>query len=170
LILFDADILSYFSKLKRLHLLTDLFAGPLLISPNVQRELHEGVQSGHSELKPALDAIRTGDIELLAMSELAQALLPKVGTPLDKGETDSLAYCLAHDAVFVTNDRRAYRRGQRLSVKCLRLPSLLRLLWTHGDLATAEVRSLISMMESRLGFAVDQKEEIFHDHPLENTD
>lgn len=160
MILFDTDILSYFSRLNRFHLLI-LFAGPLSVSPNVQRELHEGIQSGYSELKPALDAIQAGDLEVLKMSESAQALLSKVGTPFEKGETDSLAYCLAHGAIFITNDRRAYRRGQRLGAQCLRLPSLLRLLWKHGTLTPAEVRALISEIESRLNFAVGEKKEIF---------
>ncbi len=161
MILFDTDILSYFSKLNRLHLLTDLFAGPLLVSPNVKQELQAGIQAGYSELKPALDAIRTGSLDVLTMPKSAQDAISSIGTPLEKGETDSLAYCLAHDGIFATNDRRAYRRGQNLGVQCLRLPSLLRLLWVHGIMPPAEVHALISEMEIRLGFTVDQQQEIF---------
>lgn len=143
----------------------DLFATPLLVSRNVECELQKGLCSGHTELQPALDAIQAGTFEVLAMTEPARALVSRIGTPPDKGETDSLAYCLAHDAVFITNDRRAYRRGRELGIQCFRLSSLLRLLWTRGPLTPAEVRSLISEMESRLDFAVGQEEEIFADAP-----
>lgn len=161
MILFDTDILSYFSKLNRFHLLTEMFAGPLLVSPNVKRELHAGIHSGYSELKPALDAIGTGSLEVLTMSKPAQDAISRIGTPPEKGETDSLAYCLSHDGIFFTNDRRAYRRGQELGVQCFRLPSLLRILWTHRLMAPAEVRSLISEMERCLDFTVGGLEEIF---------
>lgn len=161
MIVFDADILSYFSKLDRLHLLVELFAAPLLVSPNVQHELQKGLQSGYKELQSALDLIQAGTLKTLTMTDAARAFMPQIGIAPDKGETDSLAYCLAHDIVFATNDRRAYRRGRELGVQCLRLPTLLRLLWTRRVLNQAGVEDLVAEMEIRLNFVVGDQDEIF---------
>ena len=163
MIVFDADILSYFSKLNRLQLLIDLFTVPLLVSPNVQRELEKGIELDYKGLEPVLDLIQTGTLEVLTMTDAVQALVPQMGTSPDKGETDSLAYCLAFNAVFATNDRRAYRHGRRLGVQCLRLSSLLRLLWTRELLDQEDVQGLIAEMEARLNFVVGAQEEIFAD-------
>lgn len=161
MIVLDTDILSYFSKLNRLQLLTDLFATPLLVSPNTRRELEEGFQLGYRGLQPALDLIQTGSLEVLTMTEAARALVSRMRTAPGKGETDSLAYCLAHHAVFVTNDRRTYRQGRKLGIQCLRLPTLLRLLWTHGVLDRVGVQELVAEIETRLNFAVGDQEAIF---------
>ena len=163
MIVFDADILSYFSKLNRLHLLVETFTAPLLISPNVQRELQAGSQLGYKGLQPALELIQAGTLQVLTMTDAAHALVPQVSIAPDKGDTDSLAYCLAHDIVFVTNDRRAYRLGCKLGIQCFRLPTLLRLLWTRGPLHQADVRDLITEIEARLHFVVSNQERIFAD-------
>ena len=160
MIVLDADIVSYFSRLGRLRLLLDLFVVPVAVSPNVQHELEQGLQAGYQGLEAALALIQSGAIKTLAMTDAAYAWLRRLGLPPDKGEADSLAYCLAHDAIFVTNDKRAHRRGSHLGARCMSLSSLLRLAWKRGILDPAEVRTLISEMETRLGIVVSDRDEI----------
>ena len=160
MIVFDADILSYFAKLNRLHLLVDLFAPPLLVSPNTYRELQKGVSLGYQGLQPILQSIQDGVFEILTTTEEASARLQEVGLAVDKGEADSLAYCLAHSVPFVTNDRRAYRRGTSLGVQCISLAVLLRLFWKRGLLSRAEVQEVIVEMENRLEFVIGDRDAI----------
>ena len=160
MIVLDANILSYFARLNRLHLLTELFSAPL-VSPNTQRELQEGIQQGYVELQAALQWIRSGACQVLTMTAEAQANLPLVGLPPDKGETDSLAYCLTYDIPFMTNDGRAWRRGRRLGVQCVSLSELLRLFWKRDLLSQEEVREIIVAMEDGLGFIIGDQEAIF---------
>ena len=161
MIVFDADILSYFAKLNRLHLLADLFAPPLLVSPNTYRELQKGVNLGYKELQPVLQGVRDGTFEMLVVTEKESASIQHLGLAMDKGEADSLAYCLAHNVPFVSNDRRACRRGQSMGVQCLSLSVLLRLFWQRGLLSQAEVKQLIAEMEDQLGFVVGDRDAIF---------
>jgi len=162
-VVLDTDIVSYFSRLNRLRVLLDLFAAPVFVSPNVQRELQEGFQLGYEGLRPALSLIQAGTIKVLTITDAERALIPQVGLAPEKGETDSLAYCMTHGAVFVTNDKRAYHRAHRLGVQCFRLPALLRSLWMRGVLDQAGVRALIAEIETRLGIALLDQDEIFAD-------
>jgi len=161
LIVFDTDILSYFARVGRLQLLIDLFGAPLRLSPNVHRELQAGFVAGHRNLLPALEGLQTNILAVLKLVDVERARMPQVGIPLDKGETDSLAYCLVHDAMFVTNDKRAFERGKRLGVICVRLPAVLRLLWMRGLLSQDGVRALVAEMESTLNMMVGDQDEIF---------
>ena len=107
MILLDTNILSILAKVDRLGLLFSVLGRDLAVSPNVQRELEEGILAGHQVLQPALDIIQQERIRVVVLAEAERQRFPRIPFGPEKGEADSLAYCLEHEAIFLTNDERA---------------------------------------------------------------
>jgi len=161
--LLDTNILSVFAKLGRLELLFQVLGAPLVISPNVQRELQSGLALGYENLRPALALLETGQLQAISIEAAEQGLLARVPFPPDKGEADSLAWCIAHAGTFVTNDERAARRASALGVHVVRQRDILRALWVKGLLSIEQVRALIVEMETRVGIILPDQDGIFAD-------
>ncbi len=163
--LLDTNILSVFAKLGRLELLFQILDTPLAVSPNVYRELQNGMSLGYKDLQSALELIETGRLQVILIGDMEQEFLARVPFQPDKGEADSLAWCLAHGGTFVTNDRRAARRASDLGVHIARQRDVLRNLWVEGVLPVEQVYALIDEMETRLGIILPDRDEIFADVP-----
>lgn len=160
MILIDSNILSTFAKVGRLALLFQVTAKVLYISPNVHEELQQGLQAGHTVLQAVFDLIASGKLQVVSLTEEDQQRMTQIPFTSAKGEADSLAYCLGHRAIFVTNDQRAYRRGRQLGVTCISLATLLRSLWASGALTKEEVRELIDEIERVEGTIIKDRQEI----------
>ena len=163
MILVDNNILSTFAKVSRLALLFQVTAEVLYISPNVHDELQQGLQAGHTVLQAVFDLIASGKLRVVSLTGEDRQRIVQIPFTSAKGETDSLAYCLGHQAIFVTNDQRAYKRGMRLGVTCIRLATLLRSLWVSGVLNKEEVRELIDEIERAEGTIMKDRRETFRD-------
>lgn len=163
--LLDTNILSVFAKLDRLGLLLQSLDVPLAVSPNVHRELRDGLALGYEDLRPALELIDAGQLQVVPIGDAEQRFLTRIPFQPEKGEADSLAWCLAHGGTFVTNDKRAARRASALGVHVVRQRDVLRALWVKGVLSVKQVRALIGEMETRLGIVLPDQDEIFADAP-----
>lgn len=163
MILVDNNILSTFAKVGRLALLFKVTAEVLYISPNVRDELQQGLQAGHTVLQAVFDLVASGKLRVVSLTEEDQQRTAQIPFTSAKGEADSLAYCLGHQAIFVTNDQRAYKRGIQLGVACIRLATLLRSLWVSGVLTKEEVRELIDEIERAEGTIIKDRREILRD-------
>ena len=165
MILLDTNILSILAKVDRLGLLFSVLGRDLAVSPNVQRELEEGILAGHQVLQPALDIIQQKRIRVVVLAEAERQRFPRIPFGPEKGEADSLAYCLEHGAIFLTNDERAYRRGRAIGVNCLLFKAFLRSMWEDGFASRDEVRRLIADLETKAGMVVKYRDEVFADAP-----
>ncbi|MBC8448483.1 MAG: hypothetical protein H8D78_12115 [Chloroflexi bacterium] len=163
--LLDTNILSVFAKLDRLRLLFRVLDAPLSVSPNVYRELQEGLALGYADLRPALELIESGQWTVVPIGDAEQVSLAQGPFQPEKGEADSLAWCLTHSGTFVTSDKRAARRASDLGVHVMGQRDILRDLWVKGILSVHEVRALIGEMETRLDIVLPDQEEIFADVP-----
>ena len=163
MILIDNNILSTFAKIGRLALLFQVTAEVLYISPNVYNELQQGLQVGHTVLQAVFDLIASGKLQVVSLTEEDHQRMAQIPFTSAKGEADSLAYCLGHQAIFVTNDQRAYKRGIQLGVTCIRLATLLRSLWVTGVLTKEKVRELIDEIERAEGTIIKDRQEILRD-------
>jgi predicted nucleic acid-binding protein len=161
MILLDNNILSILSKVNRLDLLFSVLGNDLAVSPNVQRELEAGIQAGHQVLQPALDLMQQGRITIVKLTSKEHQWFPRIPFGPETGEADSLAYCLEHRTLFLTNDERAYRRGKALGANCVLLRAFLRSMWEDGIASQSEVRRLIVDLEDRASMIVKYQEEIF---------
>jgi predicted nucleic acid-binding protein len=162
-ILIDNNILSTFAKIGRLALLFQVTAEVLYISPNVHDELRQGLQAGHTVLQAVFDLVASGKLQVVSLTEEDRQRMAQIPFTSAKGEADSLAYCMGHQAIFVTNDQRAYKRGMQLGVTCIRLATLLRSLWVSEVLTKEEVRELIDEIERAEGMIVKDRQEILCD-------
>lgn len=163
MILVDNNILSTFAKVGRLALLFQITEEVLYISPNVYNELQRGLQAGHTALQAVFDLVASGRLRVVSLTEEDQQWMAQIPFTSAKGEADSLAYCLGHQAIFVTNDQRAYKRGMQLGVTCIRLATLLRSLWVFEVLTREEVRELIDEIEEAEGTIIRDRQEILCD-------
>ena len=163
MVLLDTNVLSILVKAYRLDLLFSIFGDDLAVSPNVRRELEAGIQAGHRVLQPVVDLIRQKRIKIVAPTKTEQQRFPDLSFEPEKGETDSLLYCLEHNVLFLTNDERACRKGKALRAKCALLKSFLRSLWESGLLSKDEVRHLIAELEEKAEMVVKYQTEIFED-------
>lgn len=163
MILLDSNILSILAKVDRLDLLFSVLGGNLVVSPNVQRELEAGIRAGYQVLQPVLDIIQQERIKVVVLAEAERRWFPRIPFEPEKGETDSLAYCLEQGATFLTNDERAYRRGKALGASCVLFKAFLRSMWEDGIASRDEVRRLITGLEAKAGMVVKYQNEIFAD-------
>ncbi|MEE8390030.1 MAG: type II toxin-antitoxin system VapC family toxin [Anaerolineae bacterium] len=165
MILLDSSVLSILAKVDRLDLLFVVLGDDLAVSPNVQRELEKGIRAGYQVLQPALDTIRQGQVTVVAITEVERRQFSRIPFRAEKGEADSLAYCLEHGAIFLTNDERAYRRGKALGINCVLFKAFLRSIWEDGGASRQEVRQLITDLETKAGMVIKYQDEIFADAP-----
>lgn len=163
--LLDTNVLSVFAKLDRLELLFQVLDAPLAVSPNVRHELQDDLALGYESLRPAFELIETGQLQVVSIEDAEQKFLAQVPFQPEKGEADSLAWCLAHAGTFVTNDKRAARRASDLGVPVVRQRDVLRRLWVKGILSVKQVYALLAEMETRLGVVLPDRDEIFADAP-----
>jgi len=163
MVLLDNNIISILAKVRRLDLLAQVLGDDLAVSPNVQRELEAGIRAGYQVLQPALDMIQEEQIKVVSLDETERRWLSQLPFEPQKGETDSLAYCLEHGALFLTNDERAYRKGKALGVKCVLLKAFLRSMWKNGIASPGQVRQLIANLEDQAEMVIKYQDEIFTD-------
>jgi predicted nucleic acid-binding protein len=163
MILLDSNILSILAKVDRLDLLFSVLGEDLAVSPNAHRELEAGVRAGHQVLQPALDVIRRGRVKVVTLTEAEHRRFSHIPFGPEKGETDSLAYCLEHNVTFLTNDERAYRRGKALGANCVLFKAFLRSMWEDGVTSREDVRRLITDLAAKASMVVKYQDEIFAD-------
>ena len=121
------------------------------------------MQAGYTVLQAVFDLIASGKLRVVSLAEKDQQRMAQIPFTSAKGKADSLAYCLGHQAIFVTNDQRAYKRGMQLGVTCIRLATLLRSLWVSEVLTREKVRELIDEIEEAEGTIIKDRQEILYD-------
>src|SRR5439155_12214901 len=163
MILLDTNILSTFAKIDRVDLLFSIFNRTTLeLSGNVEAELRQGVQSGYSNLQPALNlidfpetnmtlkVIQAGISEQSLYSQIP--FYPNSKNRHLKGEVDTVALAWAHGATIVCNERKVYnfcRNNSYKIIPCICLEDLLRSLWKLGIMTQIEVATLITEIQTK---------------------
>lgn len=100
----DSTVLSNFASTDSVDWLIDFLEDPT-VTPEVARELREGVAAGYDFLQPAVDAIDDG-IRLVEIStgSLEAALKTEVREHLDPGEQESAICAKLRDGTLATDD------------------------------------------------------------------
>jgi len=150
----DADILSTFTKIDKLPLLSRLFRkSRLLICPCVSRELKRGVALG------LLTYSRPPRFSAIGLRKRERALAAEVRGRwnLGMGDAECLAVARIRNCVLLTNDRRVKNIAVSLSVEHLNLPLLLRELWKTRVLPKQRVAELMEEIERKDRVVVKNK-------------
>ncbi len=154
----DTDILSTFSKVNKLKLLSRLFSkSRILICPSVSLEIEKGVELGllrYSHPSPFI-AIKLGPREKATAREVRAAL------NLGLGDAECLAVARERNCLLLTNDRKAEKAADSLSIDYLNLPLLLRELRRSHVMPRSRVLKLMNEIERKDNVIIKNRELIF---------
>lgn len=144
----DTNVLSSLAAGDAFPLLLWLFArSHVCVPPSVRQELQTGLDKGKTYLELVLQAIDTGQIEVLALSHDEEQMLQGYPPKLNVGERQAIALAQTRRAMLLSNDKRAVRYCQQQNIRVVTLVDILRLLWIRRVVAQDEVRTIIEKMQ-----------------------
>jgi predicted nucleic acid-binding protein len=157
-IVVGTDILSTFAKVNKLGLLPKLFSkSRIFICPSVNLEIKKGVELGllpYSHPSQFL-AIRLGAREKAMARQFREAL------NLGSGDAECLTVARNRNCLLLTNDRKAKKAADSLSIDHLNLPLLLRELWRRHILPKSRVVELMDEIERKDNVIIKNRDMIF---------
>jgi predicted nucleic acid-binding protein len=148
IIISDTDVLSAFIKIEHFDMLLSLFnIETIYITPAV---LHELNQSPATLLPLAVQNLITFNrLQVVSLSEGEVGFSDSLPNSLGSGERQTMAYARFHDATVISNESRVAHWCAQFNVNCIRLPSILRLLWQTQLLTIDEVKGVIQLLQER---------------------
>ena len=146
----DTDVLSIFSKIQQLPLLFTVFnQDSLNISAAVENELKTGIAKGFDFAQHIMALHSQGRIVTYHPTAVDQRFMATLPWTLGAGERESMAICKRLSAIFVSNERRVKHHCLGNGIDCVNLTEILRALWVHGILMQADVRKVITEIETK---------------------
>lgn len=162
----DTDILSALAKVGRLPLLFSLFrVARFQIVPGVFKEIAHSVALGRSYATDILSLISTARIEVLTLTQEETVFCDTLPLSLGVGERESIAIARERKGTLLSNESRVAHYCRQYQIPCLRLPDILRALWTEGITSKAEVHLIVTDLKSKdkMQFKQSTLAEIFSD-------
>ena len=146
----DTDILSALAKVDRLHLLFSLFrVMRLQIVPGVFKEIAHSVALGRSYTTEILSLISNAQIEVISLNQEEALFCNTLPPSLGVGERESIAIARERKGTLLSNESRVAHYCRQYQISCIRLPDILRALWTEGITSKEEVRTIIVDLQSK---------------------
>lgn len=162
MIVIDTNIIGTFAAIEDLELLWEAFPrDDLAIVPAVRIELKAGIEEGRDFLRPVFELLESGKLLLLEPSTEEENQRYHMPSSLDDGEAESMAICRARHAALLSNDRQAIQFCRQKGIQVYDLPALLRSIWKQGIRSADDVRTLITLMETKEGLAIRHVDRIF---------
>jgi predicted nucleic acid-binding protein len=148
MILVDTDILSALAKVDGLPLLFPLFKrSSFSITPGVLAELTHSLATGRLYAETVFADIGDGRLQVMALT-LAEATLRDIlPDTLGAGERESMAVAKEREGTVISNESRVAHYCRQLNVPCIRLPDILRALWTEGVASRQDVQMMIEALQ-----------------------
>lgn len=141
---FDEDVLSTFSKIKRFDLIPLIFGQSLLlISQAVKKDLE-------NSKSPLFEPItESGFFKETSLTKEEKALCEKIYSEksLGLGEVECIAICIKRKAYFVSNDSRAVKYAENLDISTINLETMLCML--KGQITSQELKDIIEEIETK---------------------
>lgn len=135
--LLNNTVLSNFSKIQRLGLLSKLF-DKILITEEVFQEYQRGVQRGLPPLNIPYEIIKLSEKE----KNIALKLMKKLG----KGEASSIAVAKMRNMFFFSDDKDARNEAKELNIKCHGTITILLMLVKYKFITFSEADKLLKEM------------------------
>jgi len=156
--------LSSFAAARSLPLLFDAVGEETIhIPPAVQQELQEGVAYGLSYLSCITFAVDKGDIQVLAVTKQDREQMALLPTSFGHGEREAVALCFRLRATLLSNEKRVVNHCKRVGIHCLKLKTLLKMLWREGIASKAKVKTMMHRMTQVEGLVFKRPSEILTD-------
>jgi predicted nucleic acid-binding protein len=146
----DTDVLSALAKVGRLPLLFPLFrVTRLQIVPGVFKEVAYSVALGRPYATEILSLISTAQIEVIALTQEETLFCETLPSSLGVGERESIAMARERKDTLLSNESRVAHYCRQYQIPCLRLPDILRALWTEGISSKDEVQLIVADLQSK---------------------
>lgn len=160
-LVFDTDVISAFSKIRRLELLKDLFPrSNFFITPAVQADLIRAEEAGYDFTDYLWS---TNLFQVVGYSQDEVELISKISIErktLGSGEITSTAVAKQRNWLMVTNDEAAKKECDRQGVRYIDLIMILGSLWRNKVLSKEEVSKLIDEIERKDRVKIKERRKI----------
>jgi predicted nucleic acid-binding protein len=166
MILADTDILSAMAKITRLPLLFSLLqTTELNITPGVFTELEHSFNLGRDYAQDIFALLAAGKFAIAYLMPDEVAFRDTLPVTLGAGERESIAVAHGRGAIVLSNESRVAHSCKQYGVDCLRLPDILRALWTESIVSKQEVQLIIGELQQkdRMQFKQETLDAIFAD-------
>lgn len=146
----DTDILSALTKVGRLPLLFPLLhVARLQIVPGVFKEVAHSVALGRSYATEILSLISAAQIQVIALTQEETLFCETLPSSLGVGERESIAVARERKGTLLSNESRVAHYCRQYQIPCVRLPDILRALWTEGLSSKDEVQRIVADLQSK---------------------
>ena len=161
IIILDTNIISTFSKIKKLELLYDVFnANVFYISPNVHKEIMAAKEKGYIFVEQVTDLLQRKKLVTLTLNSEEAVKAEKLPSSFSKGERDSLVICKERNGIFVTNERKVINYCKKHDIAYFDLRDILKALHQFMNFSKDEVSKLIDEIEEKDNIIIKDKNEI----------
>jgi predicted nucleic acid-binding protein len=164
MILVDTDVISALAKVDGLSLLFPLFKrSTLSITPGVMAELSHSLTMGRPYAEMVFDYIGDGRLQVLTLTSEEITLRDALPYTLGAGERESIAVAKERAGLVVSNESRVAHHCRQLGIPCIRLPDILRALWTESVVSRQDVQAMIEdlQVKDRMQFKQETLDAIF---------
>lgn len=158
MILVDTDVISALAKVDGLSLLFPLFKrSALSITPGVLAELSHSLAMGRLYAETVFDYIGAGRLQVLTLTSEETMSRDALPDTLGAGERESVAVAKERAGVVISNESRVAHYCRQLNIPCIRLPDILRALWTEGVVSRQDVQTMIEDLQVKDGMQFKQE-------------
>jgi predicted nucleic acid-binding protein len=133
MILVDTDVISALAKVNGSFLLFPLFKRPSFsMTPGVLAELTHSLTMGRPYAETIFGYLGDGRLQVMVLTSVEATLRDTLPDTLGAGERESIVVAKEREGV-VSNESRVAHYCRQLHVPCIRLPAILRALWTEAQ-------------------------------------
>ncbi len=157
---FDTNIVSTFAKVNKLELLAKLFGKEEMLIP---KGVVNDLVNSNLELSVIINSNVFRVTELANEEHILVRDYSDIKS-LGQGELECIAICKNRDNIFITNDYRAIKFAESLSIKVIDLKTLL--ISLREILNTEELRKLMIDIETKDKVLILDKEKILENNEL----
>jgi predicted nucleic acid-binding protein len=164
MILVDTDVISALAKVESLSLLFPLFMrSTFSITPGVLAELSHSLAMGRPYAGIVFDYIGDGRLQVMTLTSEETTSRDALPDTLGAGERESIAVAKEREGVVISNESRVAHYCRQLNVPCIRLPDILRALWTEEVVSRQDVQTMIEdlQVKDRMQFKQETLDAIF---------
>ena len=161
----DTDILSIFSKIRRLPLLFAVFGQDVLnISTAVENEIKVGESKGFPFANTILELHAERKLQTHHPTVVDETFMVSLPYTLGLGERESMAICKRLAALFASNERRVTHHCKVYEIRTTNLSEILRAIWQLDILNVSDVKKVITEIETKDSLKFRSTTAIFDEH------
>jgi len=145
-VVFDTVVLSNFCASASIDLLVAQYGNSFSTTYEVLDEITRGIAAGYGFLKPVLNHVDNGDIEVIRLGSRERDLYLRLVLSLGPGEASCVAAAWKRGAIAATDDRAARNACTENAVKVTGTVGILKRLCITGSITEEQADGLLEHM------------------------